>query len=370
MAQKISTFDDWTDYFSKWQKDIGFDASQIKDYKFDAFYADPPHGEIEFGEFKGRKKWEKLLDVPTQEMRDALMHLIVYQGDTEFASTEQQRNLLQSAPSEYDLQCLLRVMREEQRHGWQMCHVLVKNFGDSGKLEARKLLERRAYQGTRLLGAFNQPMEHFLEFFVYTCFIDRDGKYQLTMLQHSGFAPLARSMGPMLKEEAFHLFTGQTGLSRVLRAGKVPIDIVQKYLNKWLSTGQDLLGKDRSSSANRFYRWGFKGRFDEDSAMGAPKDLDCINEESRAHYYKECSDIIDILNQQIAAGQPRLRAPDPKFNRQIGQFAAKTYSVDGDLLSAAEYQDHINRVLPQPDDLERLRACTKDGDWVSGETLH
>ena len=370
MAQKISTFDDWTDYFNKWQKDIGFDASQIANYKFDAFYADPPHGGIEFGEFKGRKKWEKLLDVPTQDMRDALMHLIVYQGDTEFASTEQQRNLLQSAPSEYDRLCLLRVMREEQRHGWQMCHVLVNNFGDSGKLEARKLLERRAYQGTRLLGAFNQSMEHFLEFFVYTCFIDRDGKYQLTMLQHSGFAPLARSMGPMLKEEAFHLFTGQTGLNRVLKAGKVPIDIIQKYLNKWLSTGQDLLGKDRSSSANRFYRWGFKGRFDEDTATGAPKDLDCINEESRAHYYKECSQIIDILNQQIGAGQPRLRAPDPKFNRQIGQFAGMTFSIEGDLLSEAQYREHLKMVLPQPQDLERLVGITDGGDWLAGETIH
>jgi benzoyl-CoA 2,3-dioxygenase component B len=370
MAPKISTFDDWTDYFNKWQKDIGFDASHIKNYNFDAFYADSPHGEIEFGEFKGRKKWEKLLDVPTQEMRDALMHLIVYQGDTEFASTEQQRNLLQSAPTAYDLECLLRVMREEQRHGWQMCHILVNNFGDSGKLEARKLLERRAYQGTRLLGAFNQSMEHFLEFFVYTCFIDRDGKYQLTMLQHSGFAPLARSMGPMLKEEAFHLFTGQTGLTRVLKAGKVPVDIVQKYLNKWLSTGQDLLGKDRSSSANRFYRWGFKGRFDEDTAGGAPEDLDCINEESRAHYYKECSDIIDILNQQIATDQPKLRAPDPKFNRQIGQFAGKTFSIEGDLLSEAEYHEHLKQVLPQPQDLERLVAITHGGDWVAGETTH
>lgn len=370
MAQKISTFDDWTDYFNKWQKDIGFDASHIKNYNFDAFYADSPHGEIEFGEFKGRKKWEKLLDVPTQEMRDALMHLIVYQGDTEFASTEQQRNLLQSAPTDYDLQSLLRVMREEQRHGWQMCYVLVNNFGDSGKLEARKLLERRAYQGTRLLGAFNQPMEHFLEFFVYTCFIDRDGKYQLTMLQHSGFGPLARSMGPMLKEEAFHLFTGQTGLTRVLKAGKVPVDIVQKYLNKWLSTGQDLLGKDRSSSANRFYRWGFKGRFDEDTAGGAPKDLDCINEESRAHYYKECSQIIDMLNQQIAADQPKLRGPDPKFNRQIGQFAGKPFSIEGDLLSEADYQKHLKQVLPQPQDLERLVGITHGGDWVAGETIH
>lgn len=47
-------------------------------------------------------------------MRDLLLHLIVHQGDTEFASIEQRRNLLHTAPSDYDLQCLLRVMREEQ----------------------------------------------------------------------------------------------------------------------------------------------------------------------------------------------------------------------------------------------------------------
>ncbi|HWP23786.1 MAG TPA: Phenylacetic acid catabolic protein [Candidatus Binatia bacterium] len=364
MAIKIATFDDWMDLFYKWQKDIGFDTSQIKDYKFDALYADPPHAEIEFGEFKGRKKWEKVLEIPTQEMRDALLHLIVYQGDTEFASTEQQRNLVNTAPSDYDLQCLLRVMREEQRHGWQMCHVLVHHFGDSGKLEARKLLERRADRGTRLLGAFNQPIDHFLEFYIYTCFIDRDGKWQLTMLHHSGFAPLARSMGPMLKEEAFHLFTGQSGLSRVLKAGKIPLDIVQKYLNKWLSTGQDLLGKDDSSSANRFYRWGFKGRFNEESAPEPPKDLDRLNEEARALYYKECCEIIDILNRQIPEGEKKLRAPDPRFNRQIGAFAGKTYSVDGRLLSEAEYREHLREALPQPEDLERLKAITKTDDWV------
>jgi benzoyl-CoA 2,3-dioxygenase component B len=297
-------------------------------------------------------------------MRDALLHLIVYQGDTEFASTEQQRNLVNTAPSDYDLQCLLRVMREEQRHGWQMCHVLVHHFGDSGKLEARKLLERRADRGTRLLGAFNQPIDHFLEFYIYTCFIDRDGKWQLTMLHHSGFAPLARSMGPMLKEEAFHLFTGQSGLSRVLKAGKIPLDIVQKYLNKWLSTGQDLLGKDDSSSANRFYRWGFKGRFNEESAPEPPKDLDRLNEEARALYYKECCEIIDILNRQIPEGEKKLRAPDPRFNRQIGAFAGKTYSVDGRLLSEAEYREHLREALPQPEDLERLKAITKTDDWV------
>jgi benzoyl-CoA 2,3-epoxidase subunit B len=365
VAQKIATFDDWKDLFFAWQKDIGFDASLIEDYKFDAFYDDGTGPQIEFGEFKGRKKFEKVLDIPTQDMRDSLLHLIFYQGDTEFASTEQQRKLIDTAPSDYDLQCLLRVMREEQRHGWQMCHVLVNHFGDSGKLEARKLLERHAYNGTRLLGAFNKEMENWLDFFTYTCFIDRDGKYQLTMLRPSSFAPLSKSMGPMLKEEAFHLFTGQSGLSRTIKGGKVPIEIIQKYLNKWLSTGYDLLGKDHSSSAARFYRWGFKGRFNETTASTPPKDLDRLNEEARNLYYKEDCQIIDSLNSLIPEGKPKLRAPDPKFNRQIGDYAGKTYSAEGSLLSETQYQEHLKNVLPGGEDLRVLGPIFKEKNWTA-----
>jgi len=365
MAQKIVTFDDWKDLFYKWQKDIGFDPALIKDYKFDAIYDQGIHPQIEFGEFKGRKKFEKVLDIPTQDMRDSLLHLIFYQGDTEFASSEQQRNLINSAPSDYDQQCLLRVMREEMRHGWQMCHILVTHFGDSGKLEARKLLERRAYQGTRLLGAFNRAVENWIDFFTYTCFIDRDGKYQLTMLHDSSFAPLSKSMGPMLKEESFHLFTGQSGLARIIKSGKVPTEILQKYLNKWLSTGYDLLGKDHSSSAGRFYRWGFKGRFDEATASAPPKDLDRLNEESRYLYYKEDCQIIDALNQLIPKGKPKLRAPDPKFNREIGDYVGKTYSVDGDPLSEAEYREHLKKVLPGPEDFKLLEPIFKEKNWMA-----
>jgi benzoyl-CoA 2,3-dioxygenase component B len=367
MAEKIANFDDWKDLFYKWQKDIGFDPELIRDYKFDAIYDEGTSPEIEFGDYKGRKKFEKLLDVPTQDMRDSLLHLIFYQGDTEFGSTEQQRKLIDTAPSDYDRNCLLRVMREEQRHGWQMCHVLVSNFGDSGKLEARKLLERRAYEGTRLLGAFNKKLDNFIDFVTYTCFIDRDGKYQLTMLHNSSFGPLSRSMGPMLKEEAFHLFTGQSGLSRIVKAGKVPIEILQKYLNKWLSTGYDLFGKDRSSSAARFYRWGFKGRFDETTAKEPPKDLERLNEEARLLYYKEDCEIIDSLNKLVPEGQPKLRAPDMKFNREIGDYAGKRYSVTGESLSEAEFAAHLKRVLPGPEDMKVLEPVFKAGHWMTAD---
>jgi benzoyl-CoA 2,3-dioxygenase component B len=368
MAERIANFDDWKDLFVKWQRDIGFDPEWVKDYKFDAIYDEGTSPTIEFGEFKGRKKFEKVLDIPTQDMRDSLLHLIFYQGDTEFGSSEQQRKLINSAPSDYDRQCLLRVMREEQRHGWQMCHVLINNFGDSGKLEARKLLERHAYNNTRLLGAFNKNVDDFIDFVTYTCFIDRDGKYQLTMLHHSSFAPLSRSMGPMLKEEAFHLFTGQSGLSRIIKAGKIPLNILQKYLNKWLSTGYDLFGKDRSSAAARFYRWGFKGRFNEATATEPPKDLDRLNEEARNLYYQEDCEVIKGLNALLPEGQPELRAPDMKFNRQIGDYAGQRYSVDGKPLSEAEYQKHLEEVLPGPADQKILEPIFKAGNWMSAGT--
>jgi benzoyl-CoA 2,3-epoxidase subunit B len=364
--QKISTFDDWNDLFKKWQGDIGFGSSLVKDYKFEAIYDNGTHAEIEFGEFAGRKKWENVLQIPTQDMRDALLHLIVYQGDTEFASSEQQRKLLNNAPTNHDLTCLLRVMREEMRHGCQMSHLLVHHFGNDGKLEARKLLERRAYEGSRLLGAFNQPVDNWLDFFTYTCFIDRDGKFQLTMLHRSAFAPLSRSMGPMLKEEGFHLFTGQSGLLRVVKAGKIPVEILQKYLNKWLSTGYDLFGKDRSTSAARFYRWGFKGRFDEATAKAPPDDMARVNEEARGHYYDEDCEIINALNQLLPADGPKLRAPSIKFNRKIGDYADQTFSVDGEEISEAAHQEHLKQVLPGPAEVEKLNTIFRAGNWLAG----
>ena len=155
---KIITFDDWIDHFQEWRKDIGYDPSLLGDYKFETKLDELHHSEIEFGDFKGQHKWERVEQIPNQSIRDGLQNLIVYQGDTEFASVEQQKNLLDTAPTDYDRQALIRVNREEMRHGWQMCYLLMNYFGDSGKLEAQKLLERRAFKGNRLLGSFNAPV--------------------------------------------------------------------------------------------------------------------------------------------------------------------------------------------------------------------
>jgi hypothetical protein len=60
------TFDDWVDYFHAWHDDIGYPMELIgNDYSFETKLAEIESNEIEFGDYAGRPKWEKLTDVPT-----------------------------------------------------------------------------------------------------------------------------------------------------------------------------------------------------------------------------------------------------------------------------------------------------------------
>ena len=154
------------------------------------------------------------------EFRNMLRRIIVTQGDTEPASVEQQRLLGHTAPSLYDLRNLFQVNVEEGRHLWAMVYLLHSYFGKDGREEAEGLLERRSGDADkpRILGAFNQPIKNWLDFFFFTMFTDRDGKYQLYALSESGFDPLARTTRFMLTEEAHHMFVGETGVDRVVHA--------------------------------------------------------------------------------------------------------------------------------------------------------
>src|SRR5256712_14202529 len=307
---RIETFDGWVDLFNQWHDDIGYPTELIgKDYHFDFFFKQKTAYEIEFGHFAGKSKWERLTDIPDQRIKDSLAHLIEFQGDTEFASVEQQRNLLERAPSQFDLENIIRINREEMRHGWQMSYVLVTYFGEAGKAQAQRLLERRASQQTRLLGSFNEPVLNWLDFFTYTSFIDRDGNSQLNMLSRSAFAPLGRSMLAMLQEEAYHLAQGNIGLMRIVKAGKIPSTIIQKYFNKWLSTAFDLFGQDESSTAHWAYVWGLKGRYAE-HLFEEPADMSQLNELSRSTFFEEGRSLLDALNRHLHKDQPKLRRSD------------------------------------------------------------
>jgi benzoyl-CoA 2,3-dioxygenase component B len=362
---KIGTFSDWVGLFDEWRKEIGVDRDEISSFKFDTLFGAIETDEIQFGHYRGRPKWENLRQVPNQQIRDALLNLIVYQGDTEFASVEQQRYLFETAPTSWDRRAITRVMIEEMRHGWQMCALLIEFFGYSGKVEAQKMLERRAFENKRLLGAFNVDVDNWMDFFTYTDFVDRDGKFQLQMLKYSAFAPLGRSMSYMLREEAFHMGTGNDGLRRIVQAGVIPAWLIQKYLNKWISSSYDLFGTDHSSSAHWAYVWGIKGRYDE-PANTKQADLDDLNDYNRHLYRQEVQGLIERLNHVLKSGEPKLYAPDIKFNRAIGRWAGQQYHPESGIpLEDKEYREQLTNFLPIADDKKLLlEIILNEKNWI------
>src|SRR4029077_3741441 len=97
-----------------------------------------------------------------------------------------------------------------------MVYLLHRYFGRDGREEAETLLQRRSGDANnpRILTAFNEQTSHWLRFYIFTFFADRDGKFRLAALAESGFDPLARTTKFMLTEEAHHMFVGESGVAR------------------------------------------------------------------------------------------------------------------------------------------------------------
>jgi hypothetical protein len=96
-----------------------------------------------------------------------------------------------------------------------------------------------------------------------------------------------------------------------------------------------------------------------------PAEKDKLNDLARSHYMVESAKLIDQLNQLIPADQPKLYAPDLKFNRSIGEYVGKTYSVTGELLSPDAYARHLTEALPTEADEKTLAEIIEGKDWVS-----
>jgi benzoyl-CoA 2,3-dioxygenase component B len=364
-----------------------FGYVRMPDYRWGILLAPQEEDrKIAFGQHKGEPVWH---EVPG-EYRGLLRRLIVVQGDTEPASVEQQRHLGKTAPSLYDLRNLFQVNVEEGRHLWAMVYLLHKYFGRDGREEAEELLRRRSgnVDTPRILGAFNEETPHWLSFFMFTSFTDRDGKMQLESLAQSGFDPLSRTCRFMLTEEGHHMFVGRTGVERIIQKtcetmqehdlgdaydtetirqhGVIDLPLVQQKINFHFSVTLDLFGSELSTNASSAFNAGIKGRFretmiDDDHQLhdatypvtrlvdGAitQVDMPAINATNARlcdDYIRDCESMIKRWNRVIASHglDLELKLPHRGFNRQVGEFSGVSVSPDGQLCSTEEFE--ANRV--------------------------
>ena len=390
-----------------------YDYVKMPEYRWGIFLT--PFDEqrtIHFGDRIGEKTWN---DIPG-EHRNELRRLIVTQADTEPASVEQQRLLANTAPSLYDMRNLFQVNVEEARHLWAMVYLLMRFFGRDGREESEDLLARRSgHKDTpRILSAFNEPITDWLDFFCFTMFTDRDGKYQLGSLAESAFDPLARSTRFMLTEEAHHLFVGEKGVGRVIdRAGElslkypndnaekqgyISLEIIQKYINHWFSASIELFGSEDSTNASNYFASGLKGRFDESDRIKYPDSkaqgtykyelIDdngkiieqeipmrrALNAVLKDSYATDCERAVRNWNKILEKqNHPfRITLPSIRFNRKVGVYAGYHFDPSGNRLNEQEWKNNKNNYLPSEKDRNFVRSLMahviepgKFANWIS-----
>jgi benzoyl-CoA 2,3-epoxidase subunit B len=434
----LRALEQWQPSFLRWWQDVGPEGFQADDiylrtaisvesdgwahfgyvkmpeYRWGIFLEPrDPNRTVGFGDHLGEPAWQ---EVPG-EMRNMLRRIIVTQGDTEPASVEQQRLLGKTAPSLYDLRNLFQVNVEEGRHLWAMVYLLHTYFGRDGREEAEGLLERRSGDADkpRILGAFNEPISNWLDFYMFTMFTDRDGKYQLYALAESGFDPLARTCRFMITEEAHHMFVGETGVDRIVQRtcelmkadpngdargrnsdGGFDLATIQKYINLWFTLSLDLFGGEISSNAADFFASGLKGRFKErdyedhralagtyrmpvmkDGAV-AEEDValrTAMNEVLRDGYVADCQRAVDKWNRSIersGATEVRLSLPSRRFHRAIGLYAGLPFDPAGNLIAREDWDRRQGEWLPSAADKtfvqSLMHAVTERGkiaSWIA-----
>jgi len=387
---------------------------RMPEYRWGIFLADPvPDRRIGFGDSFGEPVWQR---VPG-EHRVNLRRLIVTQGDTEPASVEQQRLLGLTCPSLYDLRNLFQINVEEGRHLWAMVYLLHAYFGRDGREEAEELLTRHSGDPDkpRILRTFNEPIADWLSFFMFTYFTDRDGRYQLKSLAESAFDPLSRTCRFMLTEEAYHMFVGRTGITRVIKrtlevmktlgsedpadirgAGAIDLPTVQRYVNFWFSSSLDLFGAEISSNAATYFATGLKGRpdepqFEDHRALGESLRTEmpdgkggviaqevpmrnAMNEVTRAAYMADCEIGVRRWNRLIAeAGYAfRLALPSPRFHRSVGAWARAHTDPLGNPIGDNEWAPRQRDWLPSDADrafvkslMQRVTEPGKMAGWLA-----
>jgi benzoyl-CoA 2,3-dioxygenase component B len=386
-----------------------YGSVKMPDYRWGIFLAEPvPERTIGFGDNYGQPAWQQ---VPG-ELRSQFRRIIVTQGDTEPASVEQQHLLGLSCPSLYDLRNLFQVNVEEGRHLWAMVYLLHAYFGRDGREEAEEMLARHSGDADkpRILGTFNEPINDWLSFFMFTYFTDRDGKFQLKSLAESGLDPLARTCRFMLTEEAHHMFVGETGVGRVVkrtlevmkelgtddpdavrRHGAVDLPTIQRYMNFWFTSSLDLFGSEVSSNAASSFANGIKGRPDEAQYQdhicnGARYELEtpqgkeavslrnAMNEVLRNAYIKDCEIGVKRWNMQIsrAGFDFQLRLPSPRFRRAIGVWADAPTDPQGKALGREEFERGMPGWIPSDGDrafvmslMRRVVEPGKMAGWIA-----
>jgi 1,2-phenylacetyl-CoA epoxidase catalytic subunit len=331
---------------------------------------------IGIGQYAGKKRFERAKEMVGNAFFSA-RDIVRAQCSTELGSIQQHRLTLDRAVSDKGKFAVLRIMAEELRHAYQMFWVLDQDptwkkpgLGDVAKQTIEELLSMEL--GGHVLDAFNIDFNDFLDNVTYATVIDLVGKYQLEMQQVFSYAPMARSMGPMLQEEAFHLGSGRKLLKEIGQMaargeGDYSVEDLQRAMNLWFPRGLEMFGNEHGGETA--VTFGFKDKTNGtaqaeyvEEVLGVVRNVNVamVQERLPGISREEAHALIDAVERE---GDPKrgikpedlLSLPEKSFFRKRGpeEIIFRPYDVRGQLLTEDGkpltpdgYLRYLSTVLP------------------------
>lgn len=261
--------------------------------------------QINYGRMAGQARIEKAGEM-VGNMFYTARDIIRAQASTELGSIQQHRLTLEEAPTDQMKMAVLRIMAEELRHAYQMFWVFDhdRSWQKPGHpdVASETMDELLAMElGNHVLDAFNIPFSNFLDNVIFATVIDLVGKYQLEMQRVFSYAPMARSMGPMLSEEGFHIGSGRGFLKELAIAAlgdgaHYSTEDIQRTLNAWVPRGVEMFGNERGGETS--IAFGFKDR---------------NNGTAQAEYHGEVREVVELVNVAVVQAKVKdITAPDAR----------------------------------------------------------
>jgi ring-1,2-phenylacetyl-CoA epoxidase subunit PaaA len=240
-------------------------------------------------------------DEMTPEYREALVHLMTMQADSELAGGYGYVPWITKAPTVDEKHVVAQIVKDELRHAAVMyglladlgvdvdTHVRTHDEVFTMRIDAAADIGTARITSDKRVNIFYYPIETWADFVFFNFCMDRGAGHQLEDVRHCSYGPWARAIEGIFKEEKFHIRHGEYWVKR-LSEDPATHDEAQATFAKWYIRTMNIFGRPGSPRNQRYRELRLKLR---------------DNDEVRRAFATEVADLCEKFGLRVPDWTPR-----------------------------------------------------------------
>ena len=207
----------------------------------------------------------------TAEYREALIHLMTMQADSELAGGYGYVPWITKAPTVEEKHVVAQIVKDELRPaavldglladlGFDVeAHVRAHDETFTMRIEATADIGTARITSDKRVNIFYYPIETWADFVFFNFCMDRGAGHQLEDVRQCSYGPWARAIEGIFKEEKFHIRHGEYWVKR-LSEDAATHDEAQATFARWYVRTMNIFGRPGSPRNQRYQQLRLKVR--------------------------------------------------------------------------------------------------------------